>query len=246
MIFKAVAIALLVPPVSLVFVALIGLPIERRHRPIGRFLAWFGVLGLLVLALPAVSGLLLTSLERNLPLTPPPDQPPQAIVILGGDVQRGGGPTPLVHLGPLSLERVRAGALLHRRTGLPILVTGGTLRTSEPPVAVLMADSLVHDFQVPAQWVERESRDTWENARMSAAILREQGITSVYVVTQAWHMRRAIVAFADTGITVTAAPTQFDRVPMSDAGDFVPGVGGWRDSYYALHEWIGWVWYLVR
>ena len=102
---------------------------------------------------------------------------------------------------------MRAGALLHRRTGLPILVTGGTLRTSEPPVAALMADSLVHDFQVPARWVERESRDTWENARLSAAILHEQGITSVYVVTQAWHMRRAIVAFADTGITVTAAPT---------------------------------------
>ena len=72
----AAAIALLLPPVSLVFVALIGLWIERRHRPIGRFLAWFGVLALLVLALPAVSGLLLTSLERNLPLTPPPDRPP--------------------------------------------------------------------------------------------------------------------------------------------------------------------------
>ena len=87
MIFKTAAVALLLPPVSLVFVALIGLLIERRHRPIGRFLAWFGVLGLLVLALPAVSGLLLMSLERNLPLTPPPDRPPQAIVILGGDIQ---------------------------------------------------------------------------------------------------------------------------------------------------------------
>jgi uncharacterized SAM-binding protein YcdF (DUF218 family) len=243
---KTVAVALLVPPVSLVLVTLIGLSIERRQRTIGRSLAWFGVLGLLALSLPAVSGLLLTSLARNLPLTPPPDRPPQAIVVLGGDVQRGGGPTPLAHLGPLSLERVLAGALLHRRTGLPILVSGGTVRASEPPIAAIMADSLAHDFQMPAQWVERESRDTWENARLSAAILHEQGITSVYVVTQAWHMRRAIVAFADTGITVTAAPTLFDRVPLSDAGDFVPGVGSWRDSYYALHEWIGLVWYAVR
>jgi uncharacterized SAM-binding protein YcdF (DUF218 family) len=243
---KTAAVALLVPPVSLILVALIGLSIERRHRPIGRVLAWFGVLGLLALSLPAVSGLLLTSLERNLPLTPPPDQPPQAIVVLGGDVQRGGGPTPLAQLGPLSLERVLAGALLHRRTGLPILVSGGTVRASEPPVAAIMADSLAHDFQVPAQWVERESRDTWENARLSAAILHAQGITSVYVVTQAWHMRRAVVAFADTGIRVTAAPTVFDRMPPPDAGDFVPGVGGWRDSYYALHEWIGLVWYAAR
>jgi uncharacterized SAM-binding protein YcdF (DUF218 family) len=138
-----------------------------------------------------------------------------------------------------ALKRVFAEAAQLAAVDMPILVTGGTLRTSEPSVAVLMADSLVDDFQVPARWVERESRDTWENARLSAAILHQQDITSVYVVTQAWHMRRAIVAFADTGITVTAAPTLFHRVPMSDAGDSVPGVGGWRDSYYALHEWIG-------
>ena len=111
----------------------------------------------------------------------------------------------------------------------------------------MMADSLVHDFQVPVQWIERESRDTWENAHLSAAILREQGIKSVYVVTQAWHMRRAIVAFADTGITVTAAPTSArSRCRHAVRDDFVPEVGGWRQSYFALHEWIGLVWYSLR
>jgi uncharacterized SAM-binding protein YcdF (DUF218 family) len=76
--------------------------------------------------------------------------------------------------------------------------------------------------------------------------LRQQGIGSVYVVTQAWHMRRAIEAFDGTGITVTAAPTRFDRPPVPVAGDFVPEVGSWRASYYAMHEWIGWLWYAVR
>lgn len=243
---KEVATALLVPPIPLVFVALVGLLIERRCRSIGRFLEWFGVLGLLVLAIPAVAGLLLATLERNLPLSPPPDQPPQAIVVLGGDTLRGGSQAPITHLGPLSLERVRAAALLYRRTGLPVLITGGKLRASEPPVAAMMTDSLVHDFQVPVQWVEEESRDTWENADLSAAILRGQGIRSVYVVTQAWHMRRAIVAFSAAGITVTAAPTRFDRVSMSFALDFVPEVSGWRASYFAMHEWIGLVWYSLR
>jgi uncharacterized SAM-binding protein YcdF (DUF218 family) len=245
--FKEVAIALLVPPVSLVFVALVGLLIERRYRRIGRFLEWFGVLGLLVLAMPAVGGFLLVTIERNLPLSPPPDQPPQAIVVLGGDTLRGGSQTPLVHLGPLSLERVRVAALLYRRTGLPVLTTGGKLRASEPPVAAMMADSLVHEFGVPVRWVERESGDTWENAHLSAVILHEQGIRSVYVVTQAWHMRRAIVAFADTGITVTAAPTRLDHAPpMWFAIDFVPDVGGWRQSYLGMHEWIGLLWYSLR
>jgi uncharacterized SAM-binding protein YcdF (DUF218 family) len=244
--FKEVANALLVPPVSLIFAAMIGLVIERRYRRIGRLLAWFGVLGLLLLAMPVVGGSLLAALERGLPLVPPPDQPPQAIVVLGGDTVRGFSQAPIVHLGPLSMERVRAGALLYRRTGLPVLVTGGKLRPSEPPIAAIMADSLVHDFQVPVQWVERESLDTWGNAHLSAVILREHGIRSVYVVTQAWHMRRAILAFADVGITVTAAPTRIDRLPTPLAVDFVPEVGGWWKSQYALHEWFGLAWYSVR
>ena len=52
--------------------------------------------------------------------------------------------------------------------------------------------------------------------------------------------------FAGTEITVTAAPTRFDRMPALVATDFVPEVGGWRASYYAMHEWIGWIWYGVR
>ena len=45
---------------------LAGLLIERRYRRVGCFLAWFGVLGLLVLAIPAVGGLLLAILSvRN-------------------------------------------------------------------------------------------------------------------------------------------------------------------------------------
>jgi hypothetical protein len=28
--------------------------------------------------------------------------------------------------------------------------------------------------------------------------------------------------------------------------EFVPNVGGWRDSFYAIHEWIGDAWYSLR
>jgi len=105
---------------------------------------------------------------------------------------------------------------------------------------------LQQDYQVPVRWIERGSRDTWENARMSAAVLRDQDIHSAYLVTDAWHMRRAILAFRGTGITVTAAPTYFDRAPGIFATDFVPSVGGWTATYRALHEWIGYAWYEMR
>ncbi len=243
---KSVAEALLLPPTSLLLLALIGLLIDRRSRRISRVLMWTGLLGLLLSGMPAVGGSLIVALEHNLPYTPPPDSPPQAIVVLGGDILRSGGTILILHLGPLSLERVRGGAALFRGTRLPILVSGGALREGERPIAAVMADSLVHDFQVPVRWEETESRDTWENAHMSAVILHEQGIKSIYLVTQAWHMRRAIMAFADTGITVTAAPPRLDRLPTPLVNDFLPEIGGWRASFYAMHEWIGCAYYALR
>jgi uncharacterized SAM-binding protein YcdF (DUF218 family) len=241
---KAVAEALLVPPVSLLLLAMAGLVIERRYRALGRLVTWTGLLLLLLLAMPAVSRGLLVALEQNLPLTPPTNAPPQAIVILGGDALRDRGPTG--QPGLLSLQREMAGATLARRTNLPILVTGGPLHPGDQPIARLMADSLQRDFQVPVKWVEGQSRDTWENAHLSAPILRDQGIHSVYVVTQAWHMRRALLAFANTGIVATAAPTHFDYVLIPLAADFLPEVGAWREAFYAMHEWIGCAWYALR
>jgi uncharacterized SAM-binding protein YcdF (DUF218 family) len=243
---RAVATALLVPPISLLLVALAGPLIYRRSSRIGCFLTWAGLLGLLALAMPVVGGLLIIALERDLPLTPTLGQPPEAIVVLGGDVVRGGIGTVVMNLGPISLERVQTGAALSRRTGLPLLVSGGSARKGEPAVAALMADSLVNDFQMPVRWIEADSLDTWENAHMSAVILHAQGIRSIYVVTQAWHMRRAIMAFAAVGITATAAPPRLDRLLTPLAANFVPDVASWQESYYALHEWIGCAYYALR
>jgi uncharacterized SAM-binding protein YcdF (DUF218 family) len=128
---------------------------------------------------------------------------------------------------------------------LPILVSGGEVGKGAPPVAVLMRESLTRDFQVPVRWTEDRSRDTWENARDSAAILRAAGIGSIYLVTNAWHERRALMAFAGTGLTVTAAPTPLDRPAGPIPSDFVPQALSWEISFYALHEWIGCIWYAL-
>jgi uncharacterized SAM-binding protein YcdF (DUF218 family) len=244
LLLKNIAVSLLIPPVSLLIITLLGLVLQKWNRRAGQAVAWLGGLSLLVLALPAVSKLLLVALEQDLPLTPKPDDPPKAIVILGGDVRRTNGET--MHAGLLSLDRVRAGAELARKTGLPVLITGGKLRPSDVPVGTLMADSLRQDFGVPVQWVEHESRDTWENAHLSAPILRENGIRSIYLVTDAWHMRRALLAFAGTGIVVTAAPTHFERWPPDFVQDFVPQTAAWQLSFYAFHEWVGCAWYALR
>lgn len=230
--------AFLVPPLNLLPVCLAGALIARRHRRAGVAILALGLGGLLLLATPLVSQSLLVSLERDLPLTPPPDDPPQAIVILSAELVRSAG-TAASTVGPLTLERERAGAALARRTGLPVLVSGGPAEDAGDTLAAAMARSLAEDFATPVRWQEPNSADTWENAVDSAALLHAEGIHSVYLVTHAWHMRRALGAFTQAGLQATAAPVRLDPPPHLRAEALVPRVSAWMVSYYALHEWIG-------
>jgi uncharacterized SAM-binding protein YcdF (DUF218 family) len=244
-VLKSILEAIALPPVCFVYLALAGSLVRGWRTATGRALSGIGLVGLTVLSLPVVADLLLVSLERDLPMTAPSDAAPQAIVILGGDVSRISEP-PFARSGRLTLDRLRAGAALQRRTLLPILVTGGIVQNNRPSVAVLMANSLSEDFQVPVAWIEDASVDTWENALLSAGILKTRGIRSVYLVTQAWHMRRAVMAFRHAGMTVTAMPTALDPPFDPIAADFFPHAFAWEMSFYALHEWVGCAWYAIR
>ena len=241
---NAIASFLLLPPINLLLLALAGFMLRRRRA--GRILCGVGLAGLLVLALPLTSHLLMLATERF--AAPAADAPPpEAIVILGGDVSWVGDTPAAVDVGAQSLERLRAGAALQRATSLPVLVSGGVIgRPDQPPLAAVMARSLEADFAVPVRWQENASRDTWENARDSAAILRAAGIRSVFLVTHAWHMPRALIAFRRFGLEARPAPVPFSRLVRIDLSAFVPRASSWVDSYQALHEGVGCAWYALR
>ncbi len=225
----------LVPPVNLAVLSALCLLAGWRR------LAGLALVALLVLALPPVAGALTATLEQGEQAGDPAGA--QAIILLGAEVvhQADGHTAP----GLLSLERERTAARLARQTGLPLLVSGGVTRPGAAPVGAAMAESLREDFATPARWVEDRSADTFENAGNAARILLPEGIKTVLVVTDQWHMRRARLAFRIAGLQAIAAP-----VPPSQGGvdwhDFIPYAGAWMESYYALHEWIGIAWYMLR
>ena len=168
---------------------------------------------------------------------------PDAIIVLAAEAARMvSGSEP----GPLTLERLRATAQLSRHTGLPILVTGGPLAPDEAPIAELMAESLRNDFGVSAAWIESAARDTRDNAVLSAQLLRSAGIGSAYVVTHAWHMPRALEAFARSGFPVIAAPVRLSRVPEGRFSDWIPRPDHLAESWFMLREWAGILVYRLR
>lgn len=232
-------LSLLLPPIGLLFAALVLLAWRGR---LTRALAGLLLLANLALATPFAAGTLRLSLERMLPDTVA--DAAEAIVVLSGDIAHT---RDAINLGPLTLERMRVGAALHRRTGLPLLVTGGPLsRRHVVPVAELMRTAYAEEFGIAVRWVEREARDTRDNAELSASLLREAGISRVYVVTHGWHLPRALAAFARTGLSPVPAPVRLGPVPDGSFADWVPNPRAALESWYFLREWTGILVYRLR
>lgn len=250
MAWHALASALLTPPgVGLLLVAL-GLLLQVRRPRLGTGVAAGGVILMVLLSMPVVAGHLLGALEIYPAVTAPLQGPdaPQAIVVLAGgrypDAPEYGG---VDTVSAATLVRLRYAAYLYRRTHLPVLVSGGTVFGRGVPESLLMRHVLKHDFSVPVQWTETRSRDTRENALFTSDLLRHAGVSRVYLVTQAWHMRRAVAAFSGTGIHVVPAPTAFTT--PHGLGPYwrlyLPSAYALRESSRAVHEFLGLSWYLI-
>jgi len=236
---------LVLPPFNAFALGLAGWFARRRFPRAGRLLILLGVLALFAQSISACSRLMLHALERY----PPLDEAhfasdAGAIVILGAEAYWApeyGKPT----IGGTTLERTRYGAWLQRATGVPVLTAGGPIPPSREPLGEVMARALRDEFKVPVKWVEVKSRNTFENAKYSAEILRAEGVRKVYLVTSASHMWRSKTAFEAMGLEVVPAPTDFTPPLDPELGDFVPRAEYIKESSTALYEWFGMVWYWV-
>jgi uncharacterized SAM-binding protein YcdF (DUF218 family) len=209
--------------------------IPRRPRA-GALLAGIALAGLWALSLDVVADRLERSAEHDLALDPTNlrTSGAQAIAILGGGGQRRhapeyGGPA----ANPYLLERLAYGAWLAKRTGLPVLVTGDGIE------AEAMRASLSDNFGVEARWVEDQSRDTFENARNSAAMLRASGVEKVLLVSSAAHVWRGKHEFGAAGLGVVPAPVRVWTPLEPDVLNYLPSANALVTSSDALHELIG-------
>ncbi len=241
---------LLLPPANGLLFAFAGLVLLRRRPRLGRWLIAGGLLMLLLLSLHVVAVQLLRPLEERYP---PLDlgnlaaMPVDAIVVLAGGRDR---------LAPEfagqddvsddTLIRLRYGALLAKAMGKPILVTGGQPDGAGRSEADAMRISLQRDFGVQVRWVEAASNTTRENALYSAAMLKDEKIRRIALVTHAWHMPRAVQVFNAAGFAVLPSPMAYSSTRPLTPLDFMPSAGALRASSRALHEWIGMVWYRLR
>lgn len=167
----------------------------------------------------------------------------QAIVILGGGVEAHsheyGGP----NLSTASLSRLLYGLHLAQSTHLPMAFTGGKgwgAQAQQAPEAEV-ADRVLARLQAPAlRWQENQSRDTRENAQMTANLLQKDGITHIALVTHAWHMPRSVRNFENAGFKVLPAPMGYIQTHGQPVLQWIPSGEALKDSCAVLKEWLGW------
>lgn len=233
-VIKAVLRSLVLPPAGPLLLAILGAWSMGRGRRWGAPLLWLGVASLWSLSVPVVADALSHLAERCPPLDLSQPTGAQAVVIIGGGSNRPFAPEyGAGAAGFLLLERLSYGAYVAKRTNLPVLVSGAP---DETPV---MQTSLARDFGLRIRWLEHHSRDTFENARFSAPILRGAGIRRIILVTSSTHEWRAMQEFRDAGFEVVPAPAGSWAPRQNDALRWVPAPAALERSNLALYELLG-------
>jgi uncharacterized SAM-binding protein YcdF (DUF218 family) len=168
----------------------------------------------------------------------------QAVVVLSAGVKVPVPERPFSLPDGETFSRCEYAAWIQRsRPELPVLASGGG--GQKPPMAETMRE-LLRRAGVPEAMIrtEERSRNTYESAVYSAALLREEGIRRIALVVDARSMLRAAACFRKQGLEVTPAPSTF-RV-WDGAYELMPAWSAIARNEWTLHEAAGIVWYRLQ
>ncbi len=241
--------AVILPPGLLLVLLAIGLIVGCLKRT--RLSLWL-VAGTLLLgyllSIEPVSDLFLRPLEGRYPpldIAAARSLRPNAVVVLSGGIvpvspEMKGEASPA----PGYLKRLIYGVSLARRLMLPLVISGGTVPEAQSAGSEAEAGEsalFAYGLELPQVILEEKSRNTWQNAE---DVAREDHPKRIVLVTSAYHMPRAMYAFARHGIAAIAAPTDYKawRGGYSVAS-FLPGAGSLLSSAEAIKEWVGLLYY---
>ncbi|EEG08285.1 YdcF family protein [Pseudogulbenkiania ferrooxidans] len=236
--------AFFLPPLNVILLVLLGLWLRRRHPRAGSVVVALALGLSYALATPQMAMWLNRSLERFPLVALSQVRETGAIVVLGG----GKKPAPEYGRNEPSadtLMRLRYAAYLARHSGRPVLVSGGAPLGGEAEAPV-MARTLVSDYGVQPRWVEQGSDTTFDNARLSAQLLKADGVRSITLVSQGWHLARAVPLFEEQGLKVLPAPTGLVRYDGGGVMWYLPSGRAMQETHAALREWVGRLYYAVR
>lgn len=243
---KPLLTTLVMPPAGPVLLAMAGLLLARRAQRTGLALTWTGLLGGWLLSCHAVALWLSAQLLPQLPaVTPEQMRQVQAVIVLGGGSLPATADWGTAQPDRVTAARLRYGAWLARENGLPLGFAGGvgwaSVSMDGVEAEAVTAARMAREWGQSLRWADSTSRDTAENASRMAALLQPDGIRRIALVTDAWHLPRAVRHFQAAGLQVLPAPTGLP-VPRARAVlEWLPSGDGVQLSRQVLRERLAWV-----
>jgi uncharacterized SAM-binding protein YcdF (DUF218 family) len=176
---------------------------------------------------------------------PPP--PGSVLIVLAGGLNRN--PAQVTDFNALrsdSLRRTLFAVALAQRTPHSVLLFsgGGGTRFREADVMGALAQAL--GFAPDRIVLDRTSRTTAASAINTRAMPAGDSGRPRYLITSAYHMPRANMAFRDAGQKVCAWPVDFLDTEVPPPELFTPGIGSLQRSTLLLHEALGMVFYRLK
>jgi Uncharacterized conserved protein, COG1434 len=229
---KLIAYFILPPGLLVIAFAVLGILTKRK---LAKFIAFSFALFVYLLSIEPIKDLLYKPLEEAYPVPSKPEG--DAIVILGGGAYNTG------ILKEDSTKRLLTGFVLHKQTNLPIILSGGASIGALPEAEIMKGLLLTLGVDKGKIYTEANSKDTGENAQEVKRLCDRLGCKRVVLVSSAYHMRRAVLAFQKAGLEVVPYPTDFKRDMKYNLYSLLPKMSVFADGYKALREYLGLVWY---
>lgn len=244
--FLSKFLAFFTKPSNLLFLLVIlGLVLmATRYARAGRRILVTGVILLLLFGISPLGRQAVLVLEGRFPAWDSSRGAPDGIIVLGGaiapDVSAARGE---IALGGAAERMTVVADLARRYPNAKIVFTGGTPALFGGPREADYVRPLWESFGIAPDRIilERDSRNTVENATMTKALLNPKPGERWLLVTSSWHMPRAVGVFRKAGFAIEPYPV--DWISMGDELG-VPGLsesfaGGLHAIDNAAHEWVG-------
>lgn len=233
---------LLIAPVTWALVLAILAWFWLRGRPrLARFLLALAIVDVAAFSFEPVSRWLFRKLETRALSTFHPDPPYDVVVVLGGMIEPSSTAAGRLELNDCGERILAAADLLRTGQAKNVLISGGTAfpQPGETPEAEVLARWL-REQGFPAERIfsEPASRNTRENATLSAPIIAAHGWKRVLLVTSAWHAARALGCFRAVGLEPDLLPVDHRSV-VEPSARWLPRAGNLANSTDALRELFG-------
>ena len=228
---------------------LIGVILQAtRWRRLSRRLMIVSLALLAICAWSPLGKLLLYPLETRFPAWDASKGAPDGIIVLGGPIDADLSVTHGRAVISAAGDRMIAAAVLaHRYPNARLLYSGGSanLLSNDAKEADFVAD-LFEGLGIARSrlLMERNSRNTLENAEFSRALVNPKPGERWLLVTSAFHMPRSMGIFRNAGFDVEAYPVDWRMGGRDDLFSFTNnGKDGLGRTDVAVREWIGLVAY---